>query len=298
MSRAARVAGSGVFLRTGPFVFHVRSRIPAVGEGVALLYADHPTAEEAAFADFRVWVGPGVGLRRVWRPQAVFRCDGFQPFKPLPASQALPFLEWGMNWAIAEHAHQFLVIHAAAVARRGRVAILPGRSGSGKSTLCAALVHRGWQLLTDELTLVSLADGMIVPLVRPVSLKNESIEIVRRFTGASISRPSEDTAKGTVALMKPPVASVERAAEKAVPAWIVFPTFARGETMRLEPQSKAATFIELANNAFNYHAHGRHGFELLAATIDRCACLSLTYSDLDAAIGLFERLTEDASAAA
>jgi hypothetical protein len=98
--------------------------------------------------------------------------------------------------------------------------------------------------------------------------------------------------------MKPPVASVERAAKKAVPAWIVFPTFALGETMRLEPQSKAATFIELANNAFNYHAHGRRGFELLAATVDRCACLSLTYSDLDAAIGLFERLTEDASAAA
>jgi HprK-related kinase A len=298
MSLAARVSGRGVFLRTGPFVFHVHSLMPVVSEGVALLYADHPVADEAEFADFRVSVGAGSKLRRVWRPQAIFRCDGFQPFKPLPASQALPFLEWGMNWAIAEHAHQFLIIHAAAVERNGRVLILPGRSGSGKSTLCAALAHRGWRLLTDELTLVSLADGAITPLVRPVSLKNESIEVIRRFASASISRASEDTAKGTVALMKPPVASVERACEKAIPAWIVFPTFALGEPIRLETQSKAATFIELANNAFNYHTHGRRGFEVLAATIDRCACLSLTYSDLDAAIALFDTLAEDARAAA
>lgn len=298
MSLAARVAGPGVFLRTGPFVFHVRSRMPAVAHGVALLYADHPVTDAAPFVDFSVSVGPGSGLRRVWRPQAVFRCDGFQPFKPLPAPQALPFLEWGMNWAIAEHAHQFLIIHAAAVERGGRVAILPGRSGSGKSTLCAALAHRGWRLLTDELTLVSLADGAVTPLVRPVSLKNESIEVIRRFAGPSISPSCEDTAKGTVALMKPPVASVERAGEKARPAWIVFPTFALGEPMRLETQPKAATFIELANNAFNYHTHGRRGFELLAATIDRCACLSFTYSDLDAAVALFDTLAEDARAAA
>jgi HprK-related kinase A len=298
MSLATRVAASGVFLRTGPFVFHVRSKMPAVTDGITLLYADHPAEDEAEFADFRVSVEPGVGLRRFWGKQAIFRCDGFRPFKPLPASQALPFLEWGMNWAIAEHAHQFLIIHAAAVERHGRVAILPGRSGSGKSTLCAALAHRGWRLLTDELTLVSLTDGAITPLVRPVSLKNQSIEVIRHFSGASVSRPSEDTAKGTVALMKPPLASVQRAGEKAPPAWIVFPTFALSQPMQLTPQSKAATFIELANNAFNYHIHGRRGFELLAAMVDRCACLSLIYNDLDAAIALFDKLTEDVRAAA
>jgi HprK-related kinase A len=298
MNLAARLAGRGVFLRTGPFVFHVRSRMPVVARGFALLYADHPIADDAEFADFRVSVGPGAGFRRVWRKQAVFRCDGFQPFKPLPASQALPSLEWGMNWVIAEHAHQFLVIHAAAVERGGRVAILPGESGSGKSTLCAALAHRGWRLLTDELTLISLADGRIVPLVRPISLKNQSIEVMRRFAGAVLSDPAEDTLKGEVALMKPPVASVERADESAVPAWIVFPRYAAGKPLRLEAQPKAATFIDLANNAFNYHAHGRRGFELLAATVDRCTCLSLTYSDLDAAIRRFEELAADAYATA
>jgi HprK-related kinase A len=298
MSLAPRVAGRGVFLRTGPFTFHVQSRVPAVAEGVALLYADHPSADEAEFADFSVSITAGTGLRRVWHRQAVFRCDGFPPFKPLPAKQALPFLEWGMNWAIVEHAHQYLVVHAAAVERKGRVAILPGRSSSGKSTLCAALVSRGWRLFTDELALLSFDDGKVVPLVRPVSLKNESIEIIRRFAGACLSHPSEDTAKGTVALMKPPTASVERAGEKAVPAWIIFPTFALGEPLRLTPQPKTATFMDVAENAFNYHIHGRRGFELLAAIVDRCACMSLTYSDLDAAIALFDRLAEDAGAAA
>jgi HprK-related kinase A len=270
----------------------------AVGAGFALLYADHPIADEAEFADFRVSVDPGAGLRLVWRKQAVFRCDGFRPFKPLPAGQALPFLEWGMNWAIAEHGHQYLIVHAAAVERGGCVAILPGQSGSGKSTLCAALAHRGWRLLTDELTLISLVDGRIVPLVRPISLKNESIEVMRRFANAVLSDPAEDTLKGKVALMKPPAGSVARADESAAPAWIVFPRYAAGEPLRVEAQPKAATFIDLADNAFNYHAHGRRGFELLAGIVERCTCLSLTYSDLDAAIRLFEELAEDAHAAA
>jgi hypothetical protein len=298
MSLAARAAARGFFLRTGPFVFHVRSSMPAVASGVALLYADHPVTDAAEFADFRVSVSPAGGVRRFWRPQAIFRCDGFQPFKPLPAAQALPFLEWGMNWAIAENAHQFLIIHAAAVERDGRVAILPGLSGSGKSTLCAALALRGWRLFTDELTLISLNDAAVSPLVRPVSLKNESIEVIRRFPGATLSEPAEDTAKGTVALMKPPVDSVRRADERALPAWIVFPRFGRMEPTRLEPRSKAETFIELANNSFNYHVHGRRGFELLAGIVDRCACLSLTFNDLEPAIALLDGLAERSRAAA
>jgi len=298
MSLAAQIAGPGIIVQTGPFAMHVRSPIRAVADGVAQLYADHPILDEAEFVDFHVTVEPPNGLRRWYRPQVIFRCDGFQPFKPLPLQQALPFLEWGMNWAIAEHAHQFMIIHAASVERNGRVAILPGRSGSGKSTLCAAMCHRGWRLLTDELTLVSIEDGLVTPLVRPVSLKNQSIEVIRRYAAPTLSAPAEDTAKGTISLMKPPRESVARAAERAAPAWIIFPTFALGEPMRLAPQPKAATFIELANNSFNYNIHGRRGFDLLSGLVDRCACLSLTYSDLDAAIASLNELAQDMRRAA
>src|SRR3546814_15972535 len=85
-------------------------------------------------------------------------------------------LEWGLNWCIGAHGHQFLIIHAAVIERNGLAAILPGAPGSGKSTLTACLVHNGWRLLSDEMALVSLQDGGLTALARPISLKNRRSE--------------------------------------------------------------------------------------------------------------------------
>lgn len=286
-----RLAGAGIWLRSGPFVFHVRSSIPVVTEGVELLYGDHRMTDHEDFADFHIAIHPPAGLRRWIRPQALFTFDGFMPFTPLPLDQALPFFEWGLNWVISQHANDYLTIHAAAIERGGRVAVLPGVPGAGKSTLTAALVHRGWRLLTDELTMVSMRDGGIVPLARPVSLKNESIEIIRKFAGATFSRPTHDTAKGTVALMRPPPESVARIAEAAPAAWVIFPRFEKGAPAILAPRGKAATFLDLANNSFNYNVHGRRGFDAIAALMDSCACYDFSYGDLDEAVTVFAELS-------
>lgn len=48
-----------------------------------------------------------------------------------------------------------LVLHGSAVARDGRAIGFLGNSGWGKSTLAAALVGRGWRLLTDDLLVVA-----------------------------------------------------------------------------------------------------------------------------------------------
>src|SRR3546814_10587342 len=99
-------------------------------------------------------------------------------------------LEWGLNWCIGAHGHQFLIIHAAVIARNGLAAILPGAPGSGKSTLTACLVHNGWRLLSDEMALVSLQDGGLTALARPISLKNRSIDLI-----ADLLRSAEHTSE-------------------------------------------------------------------------------------------------------
>lgn len=281
---------SGLHLRTGPFTTRIQSSIASVADGIAQLYADFPVEPQQSFTDFQVVVARPNSIRRWLHPQVEFLHDGLPPFQPLPLDQAFPMLEWGLNWCVSAHAHQYLIVHAAVIERNGCAAILPAPPGSGKSTLCAALVNRGWRLLSDELTLIR-NDGLIVPLARPVSLKNASIDIIKQFEpSVFINKESHDTAKGTVAHMKPPPESVFRAGETAAPAWIIFPKYSAGASTQLSHRPKAQTFLELANNAFNYTLHGTNGFALLDRVINSCACFDFSYSQLDEAIRSFSEL--------
>ena len=290
--RLARLLSHGdLVLRTGPFHTSIHSPLACVHQGIDTLYADFDVLQEPGFSDFHVSVAPPAGLRRWVRKQVLFHYDDEIPFKPLPQDQALPMLEWGLNWSISNHAHHYLVIHAAAVERGGRAVIMPAPPGSGKSTLCAALIHHGWRLLSDELTLLSPIDGTLTPLARPVSLKNQSIDIVRSFGPEIVIGPlSRDTLKGTVAHMRPPVASVRRAHETALPAWIVFPKYHPGAGAILTRHAKAQTLMALVENTFNYQALGEKAFHTLSDLVDRCDCYTFEYDRIDRALETFSDL--------
>ncbi len=287
---AARLDSGQLLLRTGPFTLRLRSPLPQVAAGIARTYAGFALAPLNAFADFHVALLPDGGLRRWWRPQARFWLDG-KASMPLAAHQAFAMLEWGLNWCVASHAHQFLVIHAAAVERDGRALVLPAPSGAGKSTLCAALVQRGWRLLSDELALLDIASGQLLGMARPVNLKNGSIDLVRRFAPEAVfSAAVHDTIKGTVALMRAPDDAVRRRHEPATPAWIVLPRWQSGAAARLQPQGAAQAFMLLAGQGFNYGVHGRAGFDALGRLLDRCDCLQFSYGALDDAVACLDEL--------
>ncbi len=286
-----RLGGGGLDLGLGPFVVRLRSPMRAVRDNMALLYADYPLPAQGGFADFHVRIAPPAGLRRLWRPQSLFLLDGAQPFAPLPFNQGFAFLEWGLNWCVSNFIHRWLVVHAAVLERDGRAVVLPGPPGAGKSTLTAALCLSGWRLLSDELTMIAPDDLSLTPLPRPVSLKNESIEVIRRFAPAAvIGPPAHDTAKGTVAHMRPPADAVARVAESARARWIVFPRWQAGAPATFERRPRAPSGLDLAQNSFNYSVLGRRGFELLTATLDACDCYDFSYGALEEAVEGFARL--------
>lgn len=288
---AAQLQGDGIAIRVGPFVARVQSPIAPLADGLHLLYGDNPIESDPPFSDFHVTIKSGEGVHRWYRPQARFFFNGHMPFKPLPADQALALFEWGLNWCISFHAHQYLIVHAAAIARNGDAVLLPAPPGSGKSTLCAALVHRGWRLLSDELALIDLDTLEVIPLARPVNLKNQSIDIIGGYAESAVFAPlAEDTLKGTIGLMKAPADSVARMTEPAQPRWIVFPKYKAGAATHLASRSKARTALEVGQNAFNYSIHGARGFDTLTRLVDGCACYDFVYEDLDEAIAQFSSL--------
>ncbi|HVE50700.1 MAG TPA: HprK-related kinase A [Casimicrobiaceae bacterium] len=291
---AHALGGPGLRLRTGPVVSAVRSKIGSVASGIRLHYAQHALVEPDAFADFHIEIHAGRGVRRLIRPQAWFRFEGSVSFHPLPFDQAFPMFEWGLNWCISSYCHQFVIIHAGVVARDGRAVVFPAPPGSGKSTLCAALMLRGWRLLSDELALIDPATHTITPIPRPIGLKNASIDVVRTFSCDAIIGPAiDETAKGTVAHLKPLLASVVSGAELATPAFIVFPAYRPGAPMKMTPVGKADAFMRLVDNAFNYDIHGRRAFETLANVVDACRCLEFSYASLDEAITAFDAMFRD-----
>jgi len=288
-----RLRGSGLRLRNGPAVMCVSSRLDEVHNGIALHYAGHEVPDDSRFTDFHIRIDRPAGLRRWLRPQVEFTLDGEPPFSPLPADQGFPMFEWGMNWCISMHMNRFLMVHAAVVERGGRALILPAPPGSGKSTLCAGLVWRGWRLLSDELTLIDPATGRITPVPRPVSLKNASIDVIRRFAPQARFGPVvHETLKGSVGHFSPPPGSVARSHDTARPAWVVLPKFVAGAETILTPLSPGRALLAMADNAFNYHVHGAAGFHAMAALVGRSECFEFSYSRLEEATSLFAQLAD------
>ena len=295
----SRLAEQGLAIRTGPFNVRIASRISSVADGLACLYADYPVSDPAEYVDFTVTLSRSGGFRQFLRPQVRFVHDGQQPFVPMPVDHAFPLLEWAMNWCITSQNHHCLTLHSAVIERGGLAVVLPAPPGSGKSTLCAALVSRGWRLLSDELAMVSLSDGSIQPLCRPVSLKNASIAIIQGFVPEAVmNRVTHDTTKGSVTHMKVRPEHLARVQESARPRWIVFPKYVAGARPELRPRSKADGLLELGRNSFNYQVLGLRGFETLADMVEQCDCHDFTYSRLEDAIATFDRLAEVAGVSA
>jgi hypothetical protein len=188
------------------------------------------------------------------------------------------------------------MLHAAVIERNECAVIMPAPPSSGKSTLCAGLVSRGWRLLSDELALVSLSDQTISPLARPISLKNESIQVIKSFApDAVFNRITHDTNKGSVTHMKVPAEHLKRVNDVAKPCWVVFPKYVRDSSATLTAYSKAQSMLDLGRNSFNYSILGLAGFEALSKVVSASKCYQFAYSRLDDAVSVFDALVTEAT---
>lgn len=283
----SRCKGRGLSWQVGPFAVRVKTRLAEVARGLAFLYSEFPLADQDAIVDAELIVEK----KLAWPGWVGIRVDGAMQYNWLRRKLVVPMIEWTFNVCVFQRPHQYFMLHAGVVANRGRAAILPGRAGSGKSTLCAALVQNGWRLMSDEVALIRPSDGMVQAVPRPISLKEESIDVIRNFAPDAVLGPSwPGTSKGTVAHMLPPPDSVARVDETAQPVWLLFPVFEKGAAATLEPVTKAAALMRTAENAFNYSVLGRQGFEMLANLIDRCECYEFRYGDLAQALDRFDAI--------
>lgn len=115
---------------------------------------------------------------------------------------AITILDAQVRVQIAAHAPDHVIVHAGAVAHRGRGIVLPGPSFAGKTTLVAALLAAGASYLSDELAVID-AQGMLHAFPRPLSLRDPETTLATRVAAAQIApnAPTPPTAAVPVGLV-------------------------------------------------------------------------------------------------
>ena len=289
--------GPGIGLDLGAVRVRVRSSVGSLAAAVRTVYGAFPPLPSEGLFDATATVHPAAGLRGFIRPQVELVADGQRLFEPFPAANHLPLLEWGLNYLIATRVNHRLLLHAGAVERGGVGLLLPALPGSGKSTLCAALVCHGYRLLSDEFGVVDLDDGVLLPLLRPIGLKNESIDVIASLSPVSALGPRfTGTRKGTVAHLAPGRRAVRLNHVAAAPGIVLFPHYQRGARATLEEIDPARAFSKLSINAFNYRLLGRSAFDAVARLVKTCVLRRLVFGDLVEAIRLVDTLVDERQA--
>ncbi|MEA3642974.1 MAG: HprK-related kinase A [Lamprobacter sp.] len=282
----------------GAATVRVRSSLKVFAQSLQSTYGAFrlPQSSQAKFADYHVEVTRPRNPRAFIRSQSQFRIDGIQPFDPFPLANALPLFEWGVNWCFGQRANQYVLLHAGVLAKGKRAVIMAAPPGSGKSTLAAAMMLRGFRLLSDEFGVLRPETGDLIAMLKPVALKNQSVEVIRAFSDKAVIGPLfTGTRKGDVAHLAANDASADAVHHPARPALVIFPAFQAGAALDSHRLPGKDAFAHLAFNSFNYHLLGAIGFEAIANVIAACPAYALHYSDLDAAISQIDRLLDKAS---
>ena len=264
------------------------------------VYGAFALLDDVSFADFHTMMCAGQGWRAFLKPQSRFLIDGIQPFDPFPKKQALPHFEWGVNWCFGQRFNQYVLLHAGTVALDDRAVILAASPGSGKSTLTAAMMLQGFRLLSDEFGVLCPRTGLLWPMLKPVALKNSSIQVIRDFSADAVIGPVyQGTRKGDVAHLAPADDSVDARKLPAQPKLLIFPSFRKGAALSARRLPAENAFARLAFNSFNYSILGPVSFNAVADVVASCSAFELQYSGFDEAIEFIrERLAESTVALA
>jgi HprK-related kinase A len=274
-------------VRIGPVGFRVGSDWRAPVAALEALYADYPKPEDG-IPDFSVRLFAARPWRRFVRPSVMIGGDYTIPdAAPLPLSLGLLAAEMGMNLQMALAQRRYLLLHASCVERNGRAVLMTGESGAGKSTLAALLMARGWRLMGDEFALVDPETGLIHGFPRLISLKNESVAVVRAaLPGGRFGPLQANTPKGDIQHLVPDAQAVAQMAEPARAAAILFPRYGFAPARRDVPPSE--TFVRLTQASTNYVAMGERGFDALTGLVRAAPATAIDYPDAATAIAMVE----------
>lgn len=175
-----------------------------------------------------------------------------------------------------------LVLHSAAVARRGAGILLCGESESGKSTLSAWLTASGFDYLTDELAVVSGNCASLTGLPRAVMLRRSSAFVLERWLDEPGRKSATRFSRKTLAV-DPEALRPDSVCRRARPRALFFPRYAPGSPLagrRLSPAEATMRLVTCSTNAVRLPEGGIPAAMALARGVE---AFTVSYPDAAAA---------------
>ena len=275
------------YIAIGQASFRICSMWPEVIEQLENYYSAYPKPH---IVDFTIRLEATSLLRRYIRPSVMIEGDFMLPdAAPLPLDQALLGAEMGMNLQMALGWNRQLILHASSVEKDGKSLIMTGESGSGKSTLSAILGNRGWRFMGDEFSFLDLENGFSVPYPRLISLKNQAIATMEQeCPNANFGPLMQDTPKGDIRHMVPPIDSIRKMDQYAKPAMLLFPHY--GYDAEVYDILPSEAFMRLTQASTNYVALGEAGFDTLTRFVTEVPAYGIDYQTGDEAEDMIHQL--------
>ena len=175
-----------------------------------------------------------------------------------------------------------IALHSAALEYKGKTLLFPASSGSGKSTLTAYLMHHGFHVFSDELTIIK-KDTSIVPLPFPLSIKEGSWNILANFTKEGEELTTHYRFDEQKLYLLPPTQMANNNISSNN-AYIIFPTYIK-DTEIILTSIDIIEALELMSN-IQYHIANYKDVANIESWLNiliTCKIYKLSYSNIEEA---------------
>jgi hypothetical protein len=266
------------------YAFCVRTDLPRLGPAADLLLRPFRSSTDGR--------GPAYSLVQLRHSQRYgLRLGRGRLVQLWTTGALLGQLMFDINREAIQRTRRWVLVHAGAVAWKGRGILLPATSESGKTTLVAGLIRAGFDYLTDEAAAIDPETEWLHPYPKPLTLKNPSIDLLsglRERLLPEFASPHYFEYHVPAHTLRP--RSVGRACKVR---FVVFPQYRADAQTLLSQVSKGEALFTLSQNSFNLERFGPQGMKVLADLVRDAQCYRLSMHDLESSVRVLQDLVRE-----
>jgi hypothetical protein len=193
-------------------------------------------------------------------------------------------------WKLAIDRYEFLFyIHSGVVGTGDRCVLLPAAAGSGKSSLTAALVHRGYRYLSDEVALIEPTTFRVPPVPLALCVKGTGWQLMMRYFPNLRALMGHQRGDGKRVRYVPPVPSTIQTGGGLV-SHVIFPRYDAGAANEMRPIARSVALRRLMSECWACGHLDRENVTELVRWIGQIDCYELTFTSLEKAADLVQRV--------